>query len=319
MAATGDFALPTFAALGDAGHTVPALITQPDRPAGRGRRLAASPIKQMALDLGIPVLQPERIAAAHMVDEVARIAPEVLLVIAYGQKIPAAICRLPPKGAINMHGSLLPALRGAAPCNWAIVNGLKETGVTVQHLAQTMDAGDVLGARRVAIGSRETAPELHDRLAGLGVDVVLDVLRRLEDNSATAVAQDESQVTYAPRLTKTDGVIDWAVEASRIDARVRGLKPWPGAYTYLTHPGKPDLRIILEEVTPDDAASEHQAAPGTVIESRKRLVVAAGRGVLHVAHLKPDSSRAMTGVAFCNGHDVNPGDTLGPPRGQGEA
>lgn len=314
MAATGDFAVPTFAALPNAGHELLALITQPDRPAGRGRQVKPSAVKQAALDLGIPVLQPERIATPDLIDQVADLAPEVLLVVAYGQKIPAEICRLPPKGAINMHGSLLPALRGAAPCNWAIIHGFKETGVTVQLLAQTMDAGDLLGARSTAIGPRETAPELHDRLALLGVDVVLDVLCRLDLDTAHPVKQDESQVTYAPRLKKEDGLIDWTREAARIDALVRGLKPWPGAYTYLTHPGKPGLRVILEEVAPDHQAAEHQAAPGTVIESQKRLVVAAGAGLLQIARLKPESSKAMTGVAFCNGYDVTPGDTFGPPR-----
>ena len=313
MAATGDFAVPTFAALPDAGHELLGLITQPDRPAGRGRQVKLSTIKQAALDRGIPVLQPERIATPEMIDQVADFAPEVLLVIAYGQKIPADICRLPPKGAINMHGSLLPALRGAAPCNWAIIHGFKETGVTVQLLAQTMDAGDILGFQRTAIGPRETAPELHDRLALLGVDAVLDVLRRLDQGLARPVKQDESQVTYAPKLKKEDGLIDWTGDAGRIDAMVRGLKPWPGAYAYLTHPGKPDLRVILEEVVADDQAAEHEAAPGTVIESQRRLVVAAESGTIEIVRLKPESSKAMAGVAFGNGHRIRPGDVFGPP------
>lgn len=311
MAATGDFAVPTFLALPEAGHEVLALVTQPDRPSGRGRRVTASRIKDAALRGGVPVLQPERIATQEMTDRLAAIAPEVFLVIAYGQKIPEAICNLPPAGALNLHGSLLPALRGAAPCNWAIVRGLKETGVTVQVLAQTMDAGDVLAARRVAVGPRETAPELHDRLAVLGSELVLDVLQQLDRGTTRPVKQDESRVTYAPRLKKEDGLIDWASSAGEIDSQVRGMMPWPGAYSYLGHPGKPDLRIILGEVSPDDEAAEHEAAPGTVIESRKRLVVAAGTGVVVVNHLKPQSGKVMSGVAFCNGHKVSPGDVLG--------
>jgi len=314
MAATGDFAVPTFNALPDAGHEILGLITQPDRPAGRGRHLRPSAIKQAALDRCIPVMQPEKIAARDMVDQIADLAPEVFLVIAYGQKIPAEICRLPPKGAINMHGSLLPALRGAAPCNWAIIHGFRETGVTVQFLAQTMDAGDILGMRRTAIGPRETAPQLHDRLAVLGVDVVLEVLRRLDDGSAQPVPQDESQVTYAPRLKKEDGLIDWTLDAGRLDALVRGLKPWPGAYTYLTHAGKPDLRVIVEEAVECPLPAGVTAAPGTVIESQKRLVVAAGSGALEIVQLKPESSKTMTGVAFGNGHQVRPGDRFGRSR-----
>lgn len=308
MAATGDFAVPTLSALPDAGHELAALITQPDRPAGRGRHVAISRVKELALAAGVAVHQPERIATPQATNLVADLAPDVLLVIAYGQKIPVEICSLPPRGALNMHGSLLPALRGAAPCNWAIVQGLKETGVTVQYLAQKMDAGDLLGTRRVAIGPRETAPGLHDRLAVLGAEVVLEVLEAIEAGSAAAVPQDESKVTLAPRLKKEDGLIDWTKPAVEIDRMVRGLKPWPGAYTYLSHRGRPDLRIILEETGPDDEGSESDAVPGTVVQSKKELVVATGRGLLTIVKLKPESSGAMSGAAFSNGHDVGPGD-----------
>lgn len=177
-----------------------------------------------------------------------------------------------------------------------------------------MDAGDVLGSRRVAIDPRETAPELHDRLAALGSELVLDVLRQIDSGKARPVPQDETRVTTAPRLKKEDGLIDWDSSAGEIDCKVRGMTPWPGAYSYLSHPGKADLRIILNDVSPDDGAAEHEAAPGTVIESRKRLVVATGTGVVVVNHLKPQSGKVMTGVAFCNGHKVSPGDVLGSQR-----
>lgn len=315
MAATGDFALPTLEALANGGHELVALVTQPDRPAGRGRRVAESRVKQAVVTRGVPTVQPERIATAEMSDRVADWAPELLLVVAYGQKIPAALCDLPPLGAINVHGSLLPALRGAAPCNWAIVRGLKETGVTVQFLAEEMDAGDVLGSRRVAIGPRETAPELHDRLAIQGAEEVLEVLDRLAAGTARPTPQDPSKVTYAPRLRKADGAVDWSRDAEEIDGMVRGMKPWPGAYTYLMRPGRSPLRILLEDVRPegDEGAGQLSGAtPGTILETRGDLVVATGRGRLAVAALKPQSAKRMSGEAFCNGHDVRCGQRFAP-------
>ena len=308
MAATGEFAVPTFDAVAAGGHQFVGLITQPDRPAGRGRQVTVSRIKQMALGRDVPVMQPERIGDGDVVRRVAEMAPDVLLVVAYGQLIPAEIRDLPALGAINVHGSLLPELRGAAPCNWAIIRGLRETGVTVQRLAAKMDAGDILAARREGIGSRETAPELTRRLAVLGAELVLDVLGQIEAGTAEAVPQDESRVTYAPRLKKEDGIIDWRLSARRIDCMVRGLKPWPGAYTCLARSGKGPLRIILDEVVPGDAPPGDAAAPGSIVEAAGRLVVAAGEGRLDVQSLKPESGKVMSGKAFCNGHHVCAGD-----------
>jgi len=328
MAATGDFALPTLACLTSGGHDLLALITQPDRPAGRGRRVRPARIKQAALHCRVPVLQPERIAAAETVALVADLAPEVLLVIAYGQKIPEEICKLPPKGAINLHGSLLPELRGAAPCNWAIVNGLKRSGASVMYLAPKMDTGGVLGQREVAIGPRETAGQLHDRLATVGARLVLEVLDQIEAGTLKPTPQDESRATLAPRLSKADGAIDWRRPAGQLDCFVRGMSPWPGAFTYLKQSGRPDLRVIVEEALPlEDVAGElkklgelgelrEESDPGTVLETGRRLVVAAGRGAVDIAAVKPESARRMTAQAFCNGHAVQIGDRLGLPSGE---
>ena len=336
MAATGDFALPTFVCLPNAGHNLLALITQPDRPAGRGRHVGPAKIKQAALASGLPVLQPERIAAAEMVATVADLSPEVLLVIAYGQKIPEEICKLPPKGAINLHGSLLPELRGAAPCNWAIINGLKRSGASVMYLAPKMDTGDVLGQREVAIGPRETAGQLHDRLAALGARLVLDVLDQIEAGTHKPVAQDQSRATLAPRLSKADGRIDWTRPAAELDRFVRGMSPWPGAFSYLKQTGRPDLRVIVEEARPlEDIAEEAgepgglrglrelrelrgKSDPGTILETGSRLVVAAGRGALDIVAVKPESARRMAARAFCNGHAVQIGDRLGLPSDEHE-
>ena len=310
MAATGDFALPTFRALLSSGHELVALITQPDRPAGRGRQVHVSPIKQAALDRGLPVLQPERIAAPPVVDQIAALAPDVFLVAAYGQKIPRRICTLPARGSINLHASLLPELRGAAPCNWAIIRGYAETGVTVQYLADRIDAGDVLGCRSVAIEPRETAPQLRDRLAVIGADLTLDVLTRLAAGTASAAPQDELRVTVAPLLKKEDGLIDWRRSAFEIDSLVRGIKPWPGAYTYIMHPGRPGMRLVLDETLPLDAPDMPGGAAGTIVRDGKDMLVVTGHGMLKIVAVKPDSGKLMAAEAFCNGHQIKTGDQL---------
>ncbi len=313
MAASGDFVMPTFVSVCRSEHSVVGLITRPDRPAGRGRRLRSRPVKDAAVEAGVPVLQPRRIGEAQVLDWIARASPDVLLVVAYGQKVPPEICRLPSRGALNLHGSLLPALRGAAPCNWAIIRGLKETGVTVQYLAQEMDAGDVLARRAVSVGPRETAPSLHDRLAGIGAEVVLDVLAQIEAGTQTAEAQDPTRVTYAPRLKKEDGRIDWRRSPEEVDRRVRGLKPWPRAYTDLRRSQGDRLRVILEEVAPREGPGPEGGPPGTVLATRPDLVVAAGKGSVRILSLKPASSRVMSGSDFCNGHNVRVGDTFDSP------
>ncbi|NLX58449.1 MAG: methionyl-tRNA formyltransferase [Phycisphaerae bacterium] len=320
LAATGDFAMPTFRVLADGGHEVIGLVTQPDRPSGRGRQVHTAAVKQAALDAGIPVMQPPRIAAHDVVARIAEMAPEVFLVIAYGQKIPQEICRLPPNGAINLHGSLLPELRGAAPCNWAIIHGLKRTGVSVMYLAPRMDAGDVLGRRETTIGPRETAGQLHDRLATLGADVVLDVLGQLEAGTHRPVVQDESHVTLAPRLSKADGLIDWSLPAERLDCLVRGLSPWPGAFAFLAQAGHEALRVIVEDAAPAVAgdAAPHGEAPGTVLQAGHRLLVATGQGALDIIQVKPQSGRSMTAEAFCNGRGVRPGDRFVASEAEGE-
>jgi len=313
MAATADFAVPTFSALLASGHEVVALITQPDRPAGRGRQLKVSRVKQLAADQGLDVLQPERIATLPVTDAVAELAPDVFLVVAYGQKIPATICALPPLGAINLHGSLLPELRGAAPCNWAIIRGCKETGVTVQRLAERIDAGDILGRRAVPVGARETAPELYERLAIIGAALVVDVLAQIQAGTAAPQKQDDSMATFAPLLRKEHGQIDWCRGAADIDCLVRGVKPWPGAHTYLQRPRHPGgLRLILEETVPHGEPCKASDPPGQLIAVGKELLVATGDGILSVRALKPESAKVMSAEAFCNGHDLRPGDRLGP-------
>ena len=234
MAATGDFAIPTLRALLGSHHEVAGLITQPDRPAGRGRHVTFQPVKRLALEAGLSIHQPRRIKDEAAAELVRAVGPDILLVIAYGQKIPQAVCDLASRAAINLHGSLLPHLRGAAPCNWAIVNGLESTGVTVIKLAQRMDAGDMLGQVQTAIGGRETAPELYQRIADIGAELVMQVLRQIEQGTSQEIVQDETQVTFAPRLRKEDGLIDWRYAAQEIDHMVRGLKPWPGGFTYLS-------------------------------------------------------------------------------------
>lgn len=311
LAASGDFALPTFAALLAGGHQVPALITQPDRPAGRGRKLHVNRIKQAALDAAVPVLQPERLATPEMLQQVADLAPDVFLAIAYGQMVPAPMCALPPLGAINLHASLLPELRGAAPANWAVIRGLTESGVSVMYLAPRLDAGDVLGRRALALGPHETAGELLDRLAPLGAELVADVLRQLAAGTHRPEHQDEALVTLAPKLRKEDGLIDWKASAARLDCLVRGLQPWPGAFTHLCRLDHGCRRIIIEKALPHAAPPNPAVAAGTIVETGRTLRVAAGDGTLELLLLKPESGKTMSAEAFCNGHQLRVGQILG--------
>jgi methionyl-tRNA formyltransferase len=311
LAASGDFALPTFAALLDGGHQFAALITQPDRPAGRGRRLHVNRIKQAALDAAVPVLQPERLATPDLLRQAAELAPDVLLVIAYGQMVPAQMCALPPLGAINLHASLLPELRGAAPANWTVIRGLPETGVSVMYLAPRLDAGDVLGRRVVAIGPRETAGQLLDRLAPLGAELVADVLDQLAAGTPRPEPQDERRVTHAPKLHKDDGLIDWTRSAARLDGLIRGLQPWPGAFTHLCRPDHGCRRIIVQEARPTGVPPAPGLLPGTVTEIGRALRVATGEGLLELLLLKPESGKIMSAEAFCHGHQLRVGSVLG--------
>jgi methionyl-tRNA formyltransferase len=294
---SGAFAVPSLAALLEAGHDVAALVTQPDREKGRGRALAATPAKVLAEQRGIPVLQPRRIKEPAAIDELRSLRPEVQVVVAYGQILPRAVIDIPPLGTVNVHSSLLPRYRGAAPIHWAVVNGERETGVTTMLIDEGLDTGPTLLARATPIGPEETAPELEARLGPLGARVLLETLDGLARGTLSAQPQDHAQATLAPILRKEDGRIDWTRPADEIARRVRGLLPWPGTVT--TAAGG-DLKVLRARV---EAAAPGDAPPGTVLAvDRDGLLVAAGGGTrLRLLDVQPESRRPMAAAAFAAG------------------
>lgn len=228
---TPEFAVPTLERAAAAGHQVLSVVTQPDRPKGRGQALAASPVKQAALRLGLPVYQPERIRRPEALEYLTALKPDAMVVVGYGQIIPQAVIDLAPLGIVNVHASLLPKYRGAAPIQWAIANGETRTGVTTMRIDAGLDTGGMLLKREVEIGPEETAPELAARLAPLGADLLVETLAGLASGAIAPEAQDGAQATYAPILKKEDGLIGFFRSAGEIHNRVRGFQPWPGAYT----------------------------------------------------------------------------------------
>lgn len=302
---SGSFAIPSFEALLDAGHEVAALVTQPDRERGRGRQMAPPPIKPVAERRGVPVLQPRRIKAPEAQEALRALAPELQVVVAYGQILPRAVIDVPARGTVNVHASLLPRYRGAAPIQWAIVNGERETGVTTLLIDEGLDTGPTLLARATPIGPEETAADLEARLGRLGAEVLLDTMRGLVQGSLRPVPQDHSRATLAPLLRKEDGRLDWRLPAEALARRVRGFHPWPG--TTATLEGR--LLKVLRAAPAEDASGD----PGTVLAvDRDGLAVACGEGTtLKLRELQPEGRRAMTAGAYAAGARLKPGARFG--------
>jgi methionyl-tRNA formyltransferase len=303
---SGAFAIPSLEALIDAGHEVAAVVTQPDREKGRGRALSPPPLKPVALARGLRVLQPRRVKEPAAQDALRAIAPEIQVVVAYGQILPPSVIEIPPRRTVNVHGSLLPRYRGAAPVQWAIVNGETETGVTTMLIDAGLDTGPTLLARATSIGDEETAEELEQRLAVLGAALLVDTLAGLVDGSVTPTPQDHERATHAPIIRKEDGVIDWARPADAIAHRVRGFHAWPGATTTLAGRGLKVLRARALLGSSGDA-------PGTLVQvDREGLHVACGEGSrLLLLEVQPESRHAMPATAFAAGARLAPGARLG--------
>jgi len=306
---SGAFAIPSLQALAGAGHEIAAVITQPDREKGRGRSVQPPPMKPAAEALGLRVLQPPRIRTPEAQEEVRALAPELQVVVAYGQILPRSVIDLAPRGTINVHSSLLPRYRGAAPIHWAIVNGETETGVTTMMVDEGLDTGPILLSRATPIGAEETTPELEARLAGLGAALLVETIDGLARGTVSPVAQDHATATHAPRLRKEDGRIEWSAPADAIARRVRGLQPWPGTVTSFAGS---DLKILRAAVIPVPLASGTAGAPGTVIAVDDGIVVACGNDTrLRVLSVQPASRHAMAARAFAMGARLTPGARLG--------
>ncbi len=298
FAGTPEFAATTLQALLDSEHSVCAAYTQPDRPAGRGRKLKASPVKALAEAHGIPVRQPASLRDSEVQRELAGFGADIMVVVAYGLILPKAVLETPPLGALNVHASLLPRWRGAAPIQRAILAGDHETGVTIMQMDEGLDTGDMLLKVRTPINAEDTAQTLHDRLARLGAEALLETLRRLQAGSLTPEPQDDSQATYAAKIDKAEARIDWQQPAAAIDRQVRAFNPWPVAFTRLDGD---NLRIW--QARPLDAPSD--APPGTVLaEGREGIDVACGEGRLRITRLQLPGGRPLDAEAFLNAHHL---------------
>jgi len=302
---TPDFAVPALEALHQSRHAIAAVVTRPDRPKGRGRKLAPPPVKVAAHDLGYEVAQPGCIHKPECLSFLTAQKPDLFVVIAFGRLLKPHHFAIPHRGIINVHASLLPRYRGPAPIQWAIINGDPETGVTTMQMVEELDAGGILLQARTPIGKDETAATLHDRLATMGAALLVETLDQLADNDLQPVEQDPERVTYAPKLKKKDGRIRWDQPTSAIDAFVRGMTPWPGAFTFLG-----DTRLKIFKVQP--ALLPHPAPPGTVLPGFSNEVrVATGDGALTIREIQSASSRRMATAEFLKGTNIIPGTRLG--------
>lgn len=299
---TPDFAVPSLQALIDAGHDVCAVYTQPDKPQGRKQILTAPPVKTLALEHDIPVFQPNTLKNEDEQARLRELAPEVIIVVAYGKLLPKAVLDIPPHGCINVHGSLLPRWRGAAPIQWAVIAGDEMAGVTTMQMAEGLDTGDMLLTYETKVGEKETAGELFDRLAQSGAELLTQTLVKLDE--ITPRPQDEAQSCYAHMLDKQMAVIDWSKSAHEIDCLIRGLNPWPIALTTLSGER---LKVFAAE----KAAGNGE--PGTVLEAdpKKGLTVACGEGALGLTEIQLVGGKRMKATDFLRGHAIEVGTKLG--------
>ncbi|MCG3178229.1 MAG: Methionyl-tRNA formyltransferase [Phycisphaerae bacterium] len=305
-----DFALPTLDALADCPrHALVGVVSQPDRPAGRGRHLTPTPVADWATAHGLPLIKPDSINAPGALTTLAGWGADIGVVIAYGQKLGEAVMAGFPHRCVNLHSSLLPRYRGAAPISWAVINGETETGLTVFRLVEKMDAGPIVYQSRTPLDPTETAGELRQRLAGMGPDAILATLDAVADGSARFVEQDHSLASPAPKLHKSDGAIDWRQPAAVVASRIRGLYPWPGARAELvTHRGRAEEVVLVRAVA---SAGEGGPAvePGTVAED---LTVAAALGRVKLLEVKPAGRKEMSFADFARGRHLAPGDRFCP-------
>ena len=306
---TPDFAVPALAALAAGGHEISAVVTQPDKPKGRGKAMQMPPVKEEALALGIPVLQPERIRDnGPFLEELKRIGPDAIVVAAFGQLLPTEILTLPRYGCINIHASLLPKYRGAAPIQWVIIDGEQETGITTMYMEEGLDTGDMLLRTVGPIDPDETGGSLHDKLAAAGGPLILETLKGLEEGSLTRVPQT-GETCYAKMLTKSLGNVDWSMKAAAIERLIRGLSPWPGTYSHL---GEKTVKFWKSEVYEGEVPAEMTSLPcGTVAAVTKdAIVIKAGDGFLAVKELQLSGKKRMDAGAFLWGHSLRIGDKM---------
>lgn len=303
---TPEFACPTLQKLIDRGEDVIAVVTQPDKPKGRGQKTAPPPVKELAEKNGIPVLQPAKVRAPEFIEIVKGMNPDVIVVVAFGQILPKTLLDIPKFGCINVHASLLPRYRGAAPLNWCIINGETETGVTTMLMDEGLDTGAMLLKKKTPIDPEEDTQSLHDRLSALGADTLSETLDMLAAGGLNPVKQDDSLSCYAPMLKKEHGQIDWNREPATIKNMVRGMSPWPGAFTWL------DAKLVkIFRVRADAARGRDTAMPGTVLNAgREGIEVACKGGVIIIDELQLEGRKRLTAGEFLAGCKITPGIIL---------
>lgn len=312
MMGTGAFALPTFSSLYDSSHEVVGLVTQPDKT-GRGHHKHTNPLKELALKSNTPVLQPNRSNDKDAIEELRALKPDLTVVAAYGQILSAEVIEVPTHGTVNLHASLLPKYRGAAPIQYAIWNGETETGVSVFQLVPKLDAGPVLAMQSTPIGDDETSEDVHDRLAILGASVVSEVIDKIEAGNLAPIPQDDSIVSKAPQIRKHQGQIDWTKSAEEIRWHIRAMQPWPKPFTFLPIEGKPDERITITKVSVVKGVPSTNKNPGSIIEIEPgQIFVQTGSGILEITELQPAGKRAMAAAEFLNGRKLESGTQFAP-------
>lgn len=297
---TPDFAVPTLAALLESRHEVVGVVTQPDRPKGRSGKLQPSPVKEKALEADVPVLQPEKVKDPAFLPELEKLVPDVIVVVAFGQILPESVLNLPKYGCMNVHASLLPKLRGAAPIQWSVIDGDKESGVTIMQMDKGLDTGDILLVEKYTLDPKETGGSLFDKLSGLGGPLLLQALEQAEQGTLSPVPQEHEKHTYAKMLYKALGEIDFTKDAIVIERLIRGLNPWPSAYTHLD--GKMlklwDADVKAQEQTP-------AAKPGQIVEVGKDyFTVQTGRDLLVIRSLQLEGKKRMDTEAFLRGYSL---------------
>ena len=303
---TPDFAVPCLRELLSEKHEIAAVITQPDRAKGRGNKLAASPVKVLAAEAGIPVYQPEKVRTGEFMQVLKDLAPDVMIVVAFGQILSQEILDLPPLGCINIHASLLPKYRGAAPINWCIINGEKSTGVTAMYMDRGVDTGDIIIKKEIPIGEDENAEELHDRMSELGASVLRDTMALLTEGKIKRIPQNDAEATYAPIMTKALGRIDWSMDADKINNLIRGTYPWPGAFS--SYEGR-IFKIFRAQALNDNIKNKDW---GCVRKADKdSIVVSCGSGSLRIKELQFENEKRMSAEAYLRGHEIAEGATLG--------
>lgn len=310
--------MPALKALVEAGHQVIAVVTQPDKPKGRGKEVQMTPVKIQAMEYGIPVYQPAKVREASFVEVLKGLEADVYVVIAFGQILPKAVLELPKYGCINIHASLLPKYRGAAPIQWCVIDGERETGITTMMMDVGLDTGDMLEKAVIPIEEKETGGSLHDKLSMAGGDLILSTLKKLEEGTLVRTPQTDEGTCYAKMLTKSLGDIDWNQGAVSIERLIRGLNPWPSAYTMWN--GKTIKIWAADVIAGREAAdflsesgvpAETGTAPGTVVCSDKRgLVVCTGGGLLSIRELQMEGKKRMDTPAFLRGYPIPAGDVF---------